>query len=618
MKVGLRSTRLLHLAPIIMNHLSRSLATLLATTLPLFAQKVEYVEPYRPFSESPAIRDSTKGEVDPTRTLLVPLITWAADGVTVSANGGLDPDPNSPLARAMGGAVQLEVIDDFDKQVANYVTGKSPFLRGTADMIALVSQALKSKDPALEPVVFLQLSTSTGADGFVGVDIDQLADLKGKSIALQLNGPHLSLVGNLIKDAGLAPTDVTLKFVREITAPPGWDPDEAAQDPANALRRDPSLAGAAMIFPDILATTGGGTGTGQEGTVKGARPVFTTKTADNVIFDVYAVRRDFLTDHPEIVEGFRQAQLAKQEEFLAELANVAKKNDANRRQVDAFKTACRPLAGIFLQDEGAVNDFILWVGVDSRLAGNSGNVKFFDEKNSVGLRATTDRIQSFLTEIGLIASPTQIAFVAPAASAEPAPTKAAKQSFASAQAVRAAAESQDASTLYRYTFQFPAAMSDMSWQDYPDVFAKIHETVARYGGAIVQLQGHADNFFANFVAAKRKAGETTYERRNRTTGDFDKLPLPKYEELLNDANTLSYSRAFAVKKAYAAYVRESLKLSPNEIDLSRFDVRGMGISEPVITNPTTPEERAQNMRGEMVIIAAESEIPADFGADDLR
>ena len=73
-----------------------------------------------------------------------------------------------------------------------------------------------------------------------------------------------------------------------------------------------------------------------------------------------------------------------------------------------------------------------------------------------------------------------------------------------------------------------------------------------------------------------------------------------------------------MKKAYAAYVREALNLSPDEIDMSRFDVRGMGIAKPIIANPSTPEQRAENMRGEMVIIAAESEIPADFGADDLR
>lgn len=582
------------------------------------AQSVQYVEPYRPFEASPAVRDTKKGEVDPTRALLVPLITWAPDGVTVSANGGLNANPNSPLSRSVGSAIQLEVIDDFDKQVANYISGKSPFLRGTADMIALASQALKEKDPALEPIVFLQLSTSTGADGLVGVNVEKLKDFAGKTIVLQLNGPHLSLVSNMLKDAGMQPTEVKLKFVRDITAPPGRAAGQPAADPANALRADKELAGAAMIFPDIVATTGGSVGTGQEGTVKGAKALFTTKTATNVIFDVYAVRKDFLAARPEAVEGFRQAHLTEQERYLSELANVAKKGSADKRQLEAFKAACRPLSKIFLQDENAVSDFILWLGADAQIAGKTGNAKFFDEKNAVGFRATTDRVQDFFVALGLIKSKTTIAYAKQAeVEAKPATTPA-KQSFTSAQAVRAAAESQNAQTLYSYTFQFPASVSEINWRDYPDVFPKIHETVTRYGGAIVQLQGHADNFFANFVAAKRKKGEVTYQRRIAGTEQFQTLPLPKYEEIVNDATTLSYSRAFAVKKAYASYVRESLGLSADEIDMSRFDVRGMGISKPIIPNPTTPAERAENMRGEMVIIAAEAEVPADFGADDLR
>jgi hypothetical protein len=53
-----------------------------------------------------------------------------------------------------------------------------------------------------------------------------------------------------------------------------------------------------------------------------------------------------------------------------------------------------------LQDEGAVNDYIVWLGVDSQLAGNAGNTRFFDDQNPVGLRATTGRIQEFFTQLG--------------------------------------------------------------------------------------------------------------------------------------------------------------------------------------------------------------------------
>jgi hypothetical protein len=599
-----------------------SLAAALGLALVARAQNaVEYVEPYKPFGTSPAVKDTVKGQVDPTRTLLVPLITWAADGVTVNANGGVTPNPNSPLARALGVPVQLEVIDDFDTQVANYISGKSAFLRGTADMIALAAEALKQRDPGLEPVVFLQLSTSTGADGFVGIGLEKLEDLKGKTIVTQRNGPHLSLVGNMLKDAGLKPADVNLKYVREITAPPKRDPKAAAIDPANALRRDTSLAGATLISPDILAVTAGGNvGTGLEGTVKGAKPVFTTRTANNIIFDVYAVRRDVLDRHIPLVEAFRAEHLRQQENFLAELANVAKKGSADRRKLDDFKKTCRPLARIFLQDEGAVNDYIVWAGVDLQLAGNAGNTRFFDDQNPVGLRATTGRIQEFFTQLGLVKNAVTVASFTPTveATSPPKPATPAKSTFATAQDVRKAAESKGANVLYRYTFKFSATTSDIAWRDYPDVFQRINETVTRYGGAIVQLRGHADNFFANFVAAKRQQGETTYQRKNKQTGQFETLQLPKLEEIVNDANSLSYARAFAVKKAYAAYVRESLKLSPEEVDLSRFDVKGLGINEPLIRNPSTADQRAENMRGEMLIIAAESELPAEFGAEDLK
>ena len=393
-------------------------ATSLLGVAPAPAQtpSVHYVEPAKPYGASPFLKTAHKAPVNLNGPLLIPLITWAADGVTVSANGGLEPNPNSALARAVGRPVKLEVIDDFDQQVQNYVSGKSPFLRGTADMIALVAQALKNVDPGLEPVVVLQLSTSTGADGFVAKEIGVLADLKGKTLVTQINGPHLSLIGNMLKDAGLQPGDVTIRFVKDITAAPGYNPKQPAEDPANAFRRDPQLAGAACISPDILALTAGGTvGTGLEGTVKDARPIFTTKTASNIIFDTYAVRRDFLGDHPDTVEAFREAHLRQQEFFRSELANVEKKRDADRKRVEAFKALCKPLAKIFNQDENAVSDYIIWVGSDSQLAGRAGNAKFFDDANPIGFRATTARIQEFFVGLGLIQSATTIAYNRPRA-----------------------------------------------------------------------------------------------------------------------------------------------------------------------------------------------------------
>src|SRR5688500_5020673 len=130
------------------------------------AAPVNYIEPAKPYKDSAFLKGAKAQPVDLTRgTLRVPLITWAADGVTVSANGGLASNPNSALARAVKMPVQLEVVDDFDEQVKNYIVGKTPFLRGTVGMIALTAEALTAIDRGLEPVVIVHLSSSTGADG---------------------------------------------------------------------------------------------------------------------------------------------------------------------------------------------------------------------------------------------------------------------------------------------------------------------------------------------------------------------------------------------------------------------------------------------------------------------
>ena len=300
--------------------------------------QVEYLEPAKPYSSSAFLKAIEPGKVDISRGVVnIPIITWAADGVTVSSNNGTAPNAQSSLAKSMGAQAKLELIDDFDQQVANYVSGHSPFLRGTVGMIVQASEALKGLGSDYEPVVIMQLSWSTGADGFVAKDITSLSDLKGKTIVVQKSGPHVDLVQVLLQDAGLKLGDVTVKYVKDITAAGSGK----VQDPAGALRADGSLTGAACIFPDILTlTAGGNVGTGAEDSVKGARAVLSTRTASRVIADVYAVRSDFFKEHREKVHGFVLAQFEEQKAFQAEIANVAKKSKADKGKVSAFKKKC--------------------------------------------------------------------------------------------------------------------------------------------------------------------------------------------------------------------------------------------------------------------------------------
>jgi hypothetical protein len=253
--------------------------------------------------------------------------------------------------------------------------------------------------------------------------------------------------------------------------------------------------------------------------VRGARPILTTRTASRVIADVYAVRRDFFETQKPLVQSFVAAQLAEQKRFQDALANVAKKTQADSAKVAEFKKLSRPLAGIFLQDEGAVNDYIVWVGVDSELAGLAGNTEFFTAANNpVGFDATQTRVLAYYEQTGLVAKSQKLAlagwkFESDFGTGPAVKVEAERKTFASAQDVRRAADSKDASKLFSYTFKFPAKMAEIRWQDYREVFETMHEKVTRYGGAIVQLRGHADNFFYNFVQMKRGKGESTYQRR---------------------------------------------------------------------------------------------------------
>lgn len=594
-------------------------AVILAFTSALKAASVEFVEPAKPYDASPALK-TPKGAVSNDGPLHMPIITWAADAATIDLNGGMNATPGSSLAKAAGRPVVLKLENVVDEQVADYISGKSPFFRGTSGQIALIAGALKSLDPDLEPITFVQLSRSTGADMFVAKNLPDLSALRHKTIITQLNGVHPEIIANILRDGGVDPTDVTLKYVRNISDP-SWKPGKPAQDPANAFRLTPEAVGATMIDIDALAITGGGVGTGLDNTVKDAKVVFSTKTAPNIIFDCIAVRKDYLRAHPEVVDNIRKSLMDSHIFWNNSLAGLKTKPRSEKQKL---VDRARPLAKILMEDPNLAGDLLVWMSEGADLADPAGNAEFFKESNPNGFAASTARVEEFYQKLGLISRPFKLTVNRPASESSnstvaiPAATPV-KKAFASVEAVRKAAESSNANVMFKFTFQFNPQESEINWKDYPQIFAKINETVTRYGGAIVQIRGHGDNFFYRFAKAKREAGETTYQKKDRVTGAFSEpIPLPDLAALANDSMKLSYTRAFNVKKAYSAYLRENLNLTSEEVDLSRFDIKGMGITQPVVENPKSADDRAKNMRCEVVIIAAESELPSELSSDDLR
>ena len=104
---------------------------------------------------SDAVGPVTVQEVTAITPLVVPYITWGGEAALFHANGGLTTRPGTIMAN-LGMNLKLVAGDNFQQQVRDYLTGKSPFLRGTFRMIAQASEAV-GKDARTKPVIFGQL-----------------------------------------------------------------------------------------------------------------------------------------------------------------------------------------------------------------------------------------------------------------------------------------------------------------------------------------------------------------------------------------------------------------------------------------------------------------------------
>jgi NitT/TauT family transport system substrate-binding protein len=207
---------------------------------------------------------------------------WAGWLPVFAANGGVKPNADSIFAKKYGFRVQMDLMDDPVVARDAFAAGKVHTLWGTADMIVLMAPEL-IKDTRTAPRVVQQIDWSNGGDGIVVRSaIKSVADLRGKSIALAQNSPSEYYLMSLLLSAGLSPKDVVLKYT------------PTAFEAAAAFVADKKVSACVSWAPDIYNIPE---------KVAGTRILSTTKDASKLIADVYAIRADFVRDHPEIVEG---------------------------------------------------------------------------------------------------------------------------------------------------------------------------------------------------------------------------------------------------------------------------------------------------------------------------
>jgi len=515
----------------------------------------------------------------------VPVITWGGDIDTIHANGDARTTASGSIFDQLGLELKLVREDIFANQVKNYLSGKSPYLRGTLSMINMAGSVL-NKDPRTKPVIIYQLSESAGGDAIVVKSgIHTAKDLRGKTIAIQAYGPHVYYLGKLLADAGLTFSDVKIKWLPDLT---GTD-----NSPMAAFY-EKNVDAAMTIIPDALAlTSGGAVGNGSELSVRGATIMLSTRTADRVIADVYAVRADYLAAHRSEVEKFVHGMLKGQESAAKLVANkVSASSDYNRMMANA--------AEILLDAKEAVSD-AEGLYADANHVGYPGNVKFFTDKHYPrNLTNRSGEIQKELAVVRLTNGRTKLEFAGwdfnSLKSGLTNRQQVESPKFDANRVATVVTKRQQQGTLgdgelFSFEVYFQPNQKEFSEDLYRDSFKKVIDLASTYGGALITVEGNSD---PHGYLKKKKAGASP-------------LVLKRMRQA---AKNLSVTRALAVRDAVMSYANSNHVL----MDESQFAIVGHGMEMPKTgmcgSDPCpikTAQEWKDNMRVVFRIIQVEAE-----------
>ena len=577
--------------------------------------------------------------VQPVRSsseLKVPFITWGGDAATFLANGGLQTKPNSIYAK-QGLKLKLTPGDDFVQQVKDYMSGQSPFLRGTFRMLGQASEVI-GNDPRTKPVVILQLSWSGGDHIVAREGIKTLNDLKRPGnkvrIACQQGGPHVGLLYDALAAAQLTNADVEIVFVADLTGPKGA---------AEKFRNDASIDACCVITPDMIGLTGGldSQGTGAEGTVQGAQVLVSTQNMSRSIADVYAVRSDWYRANRDAVEKFVAG-------YLQATALVIQQRDAfekSQRMSGDYRqllSMCQQIFGEEVLPTLEVDAHGLLL--DCRFVGLPGQIAFFEQSGNLnGFNPKMTAALDMATKWGYAKSRKGFDLagfdykkLAGLAGVEYVKPQTIVEGEGTAEFL---GDDLDADTIVSFTIAFAPNQTDFSVDRYGAEFDRALQSASTFGGAAVVIRGHSDptKTLVQLIKSGLKKGviRRTGQKGNyryflRAQGGNKEVDLSETGQMvqliesgafegtadsplqtMQAALNLSQARAEAVKQAIVDYARRQ----GINVNLSQLQPLGAGISDPVISKPTNMNEARQNMRVEFRIVKVNPEELSDSDFD---
>jgi len=565
------------------------------------------------------------GNVTGTSPLEVPFITWGGDMPTFYANGNsLTTKPGS-IFHKLGLNIKLVNGDDFKQQVRDYMAGKTPFLRSTFDMLGQASEVIAS-DTRTKGFIIEHLTWSTGGDNAVGrKDIKTVADLKGKTVCLQENGPHVGFLDDMLKSAQLDWSDIKVVWAKDLTGPNG---------PAEMFKNNQNIDVCFVITPDALALTGKG-----EGNVKGAKVFLSTAQLSRSIADVYICRKDFYDSNKELVTKFVAGYLKAVEEVI-DLKN--KYETTGSPEYTKLLEFTKNTLGEGAPTQEEANALI----GDCTFVGYGGQLAFFREKGNLhGFEALQKKVLDLAVNRGYAKTrcaffPSTLDYDSPTFLSYLTKTGVQRKEKFRAEAVQEEIEALttgalDERTLLTFSINFEPNQDSFSEEQYGAEYKRLVEQADKYANAVFAVRGHSDptKTLSEIVKAGMKKGilqragtEGNYKYslngkpldlsstkeiiRLIEEGAFDGIAEYNPRETMQAALNLSRQRAEALRDSIINYA-ESHGL---HLDKSQVQPTGVGIKEPFIAKPSNMDEAKQNMRVEfrLIKVSAEATQKSDF------
>lgn len=266
------------------------------------------------------------------------VVTWGGYAGGQYFNEGFEASTNSRFYKDYGIKVEFKVLDDFQASRDAFRAGEVDLLWQTIDAFPTEVNGLKDQDP----VIVWQADWSRGGDAIVARrGINQVADLKGKTIAVAELTPSHSFLINLLQ-AG----DIGMDEVKIV-------PQASAIDAAEVFKSKRVDAAVVWSPDDILCTKA----------VQGSRILESTRNATKIIADVFMAKRAYADANKDklrkIYEGWMKgaAEINSDPKARRKAAEILAREFTDRGTALTTDEAAEMIGNVYLTTHGDNKNF---------------------------------------------------------------------------------------------------------------------------------------------------------------------------------------------------------------------------------------------------------------------